>query len=132
MTVLYYFAGLRNYLVAGTGNKCEIAVGYFTKYGDGGVDLLPLGDLLKSQIREIAYKLALPEAIITKPPSAGLLPGQTDEGELKLTYDELEQALLELTAESGETTPGNVRARVEELIQKAGHKKTPIPIYKNS
>jgi NAD+ synthase len=132
MTVLYYFAGLRNYLVAGTGNKCEIAVGYFTKYGDGGVDLLPLGDLLKSQIREIAYKLALPEAIITKPPSAGLLPGQTDEGELKLTYDELEQALLEFTAESGETTPGNVRARVEELIQKAGHKKTPIPIYKNS
>jgi NAD+ synthase len=132
MTVLYYFAGLRNYLVAGTGNKCEIAVGYFTKYGDGGVDLLPLGDLLKSQIREIAYKLALPEAIITKPPSAGLLPGQTDEGELKLTYDELEQALLELTAESGETTPREVRARVEELIEKAGHKKNPIPVYKNS
>jgi NAD+ synthase len=131
MTVLYYFAGLRNYLVAGTGNKCEIAVGYFTKYGDGGVDLLPLGDLLKSQVREIAYKLALPEAIIAKPPSAGLLPGQTDEGELKLTYDELEQALLEITAKTGETTPREVRARVEELIQKAGHKKAPIPVYKD-
>ena len=131
MTVLYYFAGLRNYLVAGTGNKCEIAVGYFTKYGDGGVDLLPLGDLLKSQVREIAYKLGLPEAIITKPPSAGLFPGQTDEGELKLTYDELEQVLLEITTETGKTTPGEVRARVEELIQKAAHKKSSIPIYKN-
>ena len=54
MTVLYYFAGLRNFLVAGTGNRCEIAVGYFTKYGDGGVDLLPLGDLLKSEVKEIA------------------------------------------------------------------------------
>jgi len=132
MTVLYYFAGLRNFLVAGTGNRCEIAVGYFTKYGDGGVDLLPLGDLLKSEVKEIARTLGLPEDIIVKPPSAGLLPGQTDEGELKLTYDELEQALLELTAESGATTPGEVRTRVEELIQKAGHKKTPIPVYKNS
>ena len=131
MTVLYYFAGLRNYLVAGTGNKCEIAVGYFTKYGDGGVDLLPLGDLLKSQVREIACKLALPEAIIAKPPSAGLLPGQTDEGELKLTYDELEQALLEMTSKTGKTTPRDVHARVEELIQKAGHKKTSIPVYKD-
>ena len=131
MTVLYYFAGLRNYLVAGTGNKCEIAVGYFTKYGDGGVDLLPLGDLLKSQVREIAYKLGLPEAIITKPPSAGLFPGQTDEGELKLTYDELEQVLLDITAETGKTTPGEVRARVEKLIEKAGHKKTSIPVYKD-
>ena len=101
MTILYYFAGLRNFLVAGTGNRCEIAVGYFTKYGDGGVDLLPLGDLLKSQVREIAYKLALPEEIIAKPPSAGLIPGQTDEDELKITYGELEEALLEMASGSG-------------------------------
>ena len=128
---LYYFAGLRNFLVAGTGNRCEIAVGYFTKYGDGGVDLLPLGDLLKSQVREIACKLALPEEIIAKPPSAGLVPGQTDEDELKITYGELEKALLEMTSGSGTTTAGEVRARVEELIKKAGHKKTPIPVCKD-
>ncbi len=131
MTVLYYFAGLRNFLVAGTGNKCEIAVGYFTKYGDGGVDLLPLGDLLKSQIREIAYQLKLPEEIITKPPSAGLLPGQTDEDELKITYDQLEQALLDMTSRSAETTPEKVRTRVKELLRKAEHKKAPIPVYKD-
>jgi len=131
MTILYYFAGLRNFLVAGTGNKCEIAVGYFTKYGDGGVDLLPLGDLLKSEVREIACKLALPEEIIAKPPSAGLVPGQTDEDELKITYDELEHALLEMISGSGKMTTAKVRARVEELITKAGHKKTPIPVYKD-
>ena len=131
MTVLYYFAGLKNFLVAGTGNKCEIAVGYFTKYGDGGVDILPLGDLLKSQVRELAYQLELPEEIITKPPSAGLLPGQTDEDELKITYDQLEQALLDMTPGSGETTPEKVRTRVKELITKAEHKNIPIPVYKN-
>ena len=131
MTVLYYFAGLRNFLVAGTGNKCEIAVGYFTKYGDGGVDLLPLGDLLKSQVREIAHELKLPEEIITKPPSAGLLPRQTDEDELKITYDQLEQTLLEVTSGSTETTPKKVRTRVKELITKAEHKKNPIPVYKD-
>jgi NAD+ synthase len=131
MTVLYYFAGLRNFLVAGTGNKCEIEVGYFTKYGDGGVDLLPLGDLLKSQVRELAYELKLPEEIITKPPSAGLLPGQTDEDELKITYDQLEKALLDMTSGSGETTPEKVRTRVKELITQAEHKKTPVPVYKD-
>ncbi len=96
MITLYHFARLRNYLVAGTGNKSEISIGYFTKYGDGGADILPLGDLLKFQVREIAKKLALPERIINKPPSAGLLPGQTDEGELKITYQQLDQAIKEI------------------------------------
>ena len=131
MTVLYYFAGLRNFLVAGTGNKCEIAVGYFTKYGDGGVDLLPLGDLLKSEVREIAYQLGLPEEIITKPPTAGLLPGQTDENELQITYNELEQGLLDIASGNVETTPEKVRTRVKELIAKSEHKKNPIPVYKD-
>jgi NAD+ synthase len=132
MTVLYYIAGLRNYLVAGTGNKCEIAVGYFTKYGDGGVDLLPLGDLFKSEVKEIARTLELPEDIIAKPPSAGLLPGQTDEGELNLTYDELEQVLVALASKSSKDIPPDVRSRVEELMKKAEHKKAPIPVFKNS
>ncbi len=129
MMVLYYFAALRNYLVVGTGNRCELAVGYFTKYGDGGVDLLPLGDLLKSEVREIARALALPEQIISKPPSAGLIPGQTDEGELKMTYDELEEVLLGCA--TSEKTAGDIQARVKELMKKAEHKRGPIPVYKD-
>ena len=131
MISLYYFASLKNYLVAGTGNKSEISVGYFTKYGDGGTDFLPLGDLFKSQVIEIAKKLSLPEAIINKPPSAGLWPGQTDEGELKLTYEKLDQAILDITSNHAKATPPDIRSRVEELIKSSEHKRVPIPIFKN-
>jgi len=131
MISLYYFASLKNYLVAGTGNKSEISVGYFTKYGDGGTDFLPLGDLFKSQVIEIAKKLSLPEAIINKPPSAGLWPGQTDEGELKLTYEKLDQAILDITSNHAKATPPDIRSRVEELIKSSEHKRAPIPIFKN-
>jgi len=93
MLTIYYFANNLDYLVAGTGNKSELSIGYFTKYGDGGVDILPLGDLYKSQVRELARLLGIPEKIITKPPTAGLWAGQTDEGEIGMTYDELEYRL---------------------------------------
>jgi NAD+ synthase len=131
MMSLYYYASLKNYLVAGTGNKSEITVGYFTKYGDGGADILPLGNLLKSQVREIAKELALRESIINKPPSAGLLPGQTDEGELKITYEQLDQAILEITSNRDKKTPSEIRSRVEELIEDSEHKRIPIPVFKN-
>ncbi len=131
MTTLYHFASLRNYLVAGTGNKSEITIGYFTKHGDGGVDILPLGDLLKSQVREIAKKLALPDHIITKPPSAGLLPGQTDESELKITYQQLDQAIQKITSGCDEKTPPEIHSRVEELIRKSEHKRISIPVFKH-
>lgn len=131
MVTLYYFANLKNYLVAGTGNKSEILVGYFTKYGDGGADILPLGDLLKFQVIEIARKLALPETIVNKPPTAGLWPGQTDEGELKLTYDQLDQAILEITSNRGIRTTPEIRSRVEELMKKSEHKRLPIPVFKD-
>ena len=131
MICLYYFASSKNYLVAGTGNKSEISVGYFTKYGDGGTDILPLGDLLKSQVIEIAKKLSLPEAIINKPPSAGLWPGQTDEGELKITYEKLDQAILDITSNHAKATPPDISSRVEELIKSSEHKRVPIPIFKN-
>jgi len=130
MLVLYYFANLKNYLVAGTGNKSEISIGYFTKYGDGGVDILPLGDLLKSQVREIACRLALPDSIINKNPSAGLWPGQTDEEELKIPYEQLDQALLEITTNRGLKTSPEIRTRIEELIKKSEHKRIPIPVFK--
>ncbi len=132
MTTLYHFASLRNYLVAGTGNKSEILIGYFTKHGDGGADILPLGDLLKSQVREIAKKLALPKYIITKPPSAGLLPGQTDEGELQISYQQLDQAILEITSGCDKKTPPEIHSRVEELIKKSEHKRIPVPVFKDS
>jgi NAD+ synthase len=129
MMTLYYFAGLKQYLVAGTGNKSEIAVGYFTKYGDGGADLLPLGDMLKSQVWDLAVQLGLPRAIIDKPPSAGLLPGQTDEGELSISYAELDQALTAIAAKRDEQVPPGVCRRVEQLVKHSEHKRAPIPVF---
>jgi NAD+ synthase len=93
MASLYYYAGKMNYLVVGTGNKSELEMGYFTKYGDGGVDLLPLGNLLKSEVRALAVELKIPQAIIDKAPSAGLWEGQTDEQEMGITYAELDHIL---------------------------------------
>src|SRR5207344_1784608 len=93
MTTLYFVANTLNYLVAGTGNASELEIGYFTEYGDGGVDLLPLGKLVKSQVRRLAEELDVPAPVITKAPSAGLWIGQTDEDEMGFTYAELEDFL---------------------------------------
>jgi NAD+ synthase len=87
MTALYFIANSLNYLVAGTGNRSEITLGYYTKYGDGGVDLLPIGQLLKSEVRALARELGVPGPIIEKPPTAGLWVGQTDEAEMGFSYD---------------------------------------------
>ena len=106
-------------------------VGYFTKYGDGGTDILPLGDLLKFQVIEMAKQLALPDVIITKPPSAGLLPGQTDEDELKITYEQLDQTILEIISNGDKKTSPTIRSRVEELMKKSKHKRISIPVFKN-
>jgi NAD+ synthase len=80
-------------MVAGTGNRSELEIGYFTKFGDGGVDLLPIGDLLKSEVRTAAKELGVPHQVIDKAPSAGLWPGQTDEMEMGFSYAELEKYL---------------------------------------
>ncbi|MCD6363917.1 MAG: NAD+ synthase [Synergistetes bacterium] len=117
MITLYYFANKLNYLVVGTGNKSELEVGYFTKYGDGGVDILPIGGLLKTQVREIARFLGIPERIITKPPSAGLWEGQTDEGEMGLTYEALDTYLLEGKGDS------NIIKKIERMREKSKHKR---------
>lgn len=95
MTTLYFYAGMNNMLVAGTGNKVEdFGVGFFTKYGDGGVDLSPIGDLMKSEVRQLAkYQELLPE-IVTAIPTDGLFAdSRTDEDQLGATYEELERAM---------------------------------------
>ncbi|MGE5543656.1 MAG: NAD(+) synthase [Bacillota bacterium] len=121
MITLYYYAQERNYLVLGTGNRSELTIGYFTKYGDGGVDLLPIGGLVKSQVRQLARYLEVPEVIIDKPPSAGLWEGQTDEGEIGLSYEELDRFIL--TGQGSE----RVKERIENLSRISRHKLQPPP-----
>ncbi|MEE8470434.1 MAG: NAD(+) synthase [Dehalococcoidia bacterium] len=122
MSTLYYYANRLHYLVAGTCNKSEIAVGYATKYGDSGADILPLGNLLKGEVRELAACLGIPGSIIEKAPSAGLWEGQTDEGEMGITYEELDSYLA-----TGQAT-GKVRKRVDALAKATLHKRTPPPV----
>jgi len=116
MAALYYFAARHCYLVTGTGNRTELTLGYFTKHGDGGVDLLPLGHLVKHEVRELAAHLGVPTSIIEKPPSAGMWAGQTDEGELGFSYDELDRYLV------GGQGSEALAARVEDLRLKNAHK----------
>ncbi len=122
MLTLYYFANQLKYMVAGSGNRSELSVGYFTKYGDGGVDILPLGNLVKGQVRELASFLGIPQQIIDKPPSAGLWQGQTDEGELGFSYEELDRYLV-----TGEAS-NELRERVESMIAASNHKRLPPPV----
>ena len=124
MTALYFAANDLNYLVAGTGNRSEIAVGYFTKHGDGGVDLLPLGNLLKDEVRALARELDMPPAIIEKAPSAGLWPGQTDEAEMGFTYTELETYL---TGGPGAVAPSTAQ-RIQRSMQASAHKRRMPPV----
>jgi len=93
MAALYYFANLKKALVVGTTNRTEMEIGYFTKYGDGGVDLEPIADLYKSEIYEMAKRLKIPSEIIEVAPTAALWPGQTDEKELGLSYNQLDTVL---------------------------------------
>lgn len=93
MALLYYFANLNKLLVVGTLNKSELEIGYFTKFGDGAADLLPLGDLYKTEVIEMAKRLKLPKKIIETLPSADLWPGQTDEKEIGLDYQKLDTVL---------------------------------------
>ncbi|HIP57929.1 MAG TPA: NAD(+) synthase, partial [Archaeoglobus profundus] len=137
MTICYYYANSLGYLVAGTGNKSELMTGYFTKYGDGGVDFLPIGDLYKTEVFELAKYLGVPEKIIKKIPSAGLWAGQTDEDELGITYNKLDTILkgLEIGYSPNEICKiYNVKEedvrRVIHLIESSKHKRELPPIVK--
>jgi NAD+ synthase len=117
MVTLYYLANRLGCLVVGSSNRSELAVGYFTKYGDGGADILPLGNLVKSQVRDMAAHLAIPQQIIDKPPSAGLWSGQTDEEEMGLTYEELDRYLT-----SGEAR-AELKGKIDSMRAATAHKR---------
>ncbi len=127
MTVLYYLANDLGYLVVGTGNKSEISVGYFTKHGDGGADLFPLAGIYKTDLLKMAADMGIPERILSKRPSAGLWEKQTDEGEMGITYEELDTCLKFI--EKGENPPfkEEVVKKVKRMIEMSSHKRQPAP-----
>lgn len=123
MMTLYHHAALNNYLVVGTGNKSEEYIGYFTKYGDGGVDILPLGEVTKTDVIALAKHLEIPEKVINRKPTAGLWEGQTDEDEMGFTYNDLDKHLR------GEEISYEVETNIELLHKLAHHKLSVPPIY---
>lgn len=132
MVVTYYVANAEMRIVMGTGNKSELLTGYFTRYGDGGVDFLPIGDMYKTQVWAMARHLGIPEKIVEKTPTAGLWPGQTDEGELGISYDRLDRVLLgielqmdpEAISEKSGVRLAEVR-RIEALVAATAFKRKP-------
>lgn len=123
MLTLYYYANKLNYLVCGTGNKAELSVGYFTKFGDGGCDILPLGDLLKREVRELARQMDIPERIIAKPPTAGLWPGQTDEGEMGVSYADLDDILARKERGLKQRSSKRALRHVLGMVKRSEHKR---------
>lgn len=134
MTSLYYFAGLHNYLVAGTGNKVEdFGVGFFTKYGDGGVDLSPIADLMKSEVYEIAKELDVINSIVTAAPTDGLFgDSRSDEEQIGASYDELERAMEQAGEGKNEEDLTGREKEVFRIYQNRHrankHKMLPIPV----
>lgn len=133
MTMLYYFSGLFDYLVVGTGNRVEdFGIGFFTKYGDGGVDLSPIADLTKSQVYDLAEELGIGESIMTAPPTDGLWSdNRTDEDQIGASYPELEWAMDFGGDESllG-TREREVLAIYRRLRNTNLHKILPVPVCK--
>lgn len=136
MVLAYFVANHEGRVVLGTGNRTEVLVGYFTKWGDGAVDCHPIGNLYKGQVRQLARQLGVDNDIITKPPTAGMWVGQTDEGELGIEYDTLD-AILALTVD-GPLSPGATarhlqgvdRAEIERIlgmVERSKHKRERPP-----
>jgi len=134
MMNLYSIAALCNGLVVGTTNKTEAMIGYFTKYGDGGVDIEPIADFYKTEIYEIAEKLEeIPEGVKNRKPTAGLWDNQTDEDELGMTYDQLDKALAKLSGFQGIRFQGfeeDIVTKVREMILNNMHKTYLPPVFK--
>ncbi len=135
MVTWYARANQDNLLVIGTGNKTELNIGYFTKYGDGGTDFLPIGDLYKENVWSLSRHVGIPEKLIDKAPSAGLWKGQTDEGEIGASYAELDSILF-LNLEKGMSEDEIVEWGIEsskvqkvlKMMRNSQHKRDPLPI----
>ena len=132
MMILYHYAGLNDLLVASTSDKSEIMLGYFTKYGDGAGDLMPLGDLYKTDVRRLGKYLLLPKSILRQPSSPRLWAGQTAEAELGLKYKEIDSILRlrELGALDRCTLPRNKVLKVCDRVEQSYHKRDLPPICK--
>ena len=134
MTTLYYFAGIHGLLVAGTGNKVEdFGVGFYTKYGDGGVDLSPIADLMKSEVFLLGHYLEIPKSILEASPTDGLFgDDRSDEDQLGASYDELEWAMIQDEAKKNVTEFSGRDRIVFEIYKRLNsnnqHKMKPIPI----
>ncbi len=139
MNILYAIANEEGRMVAGSSNKSELLVGYFTKYGDGASDFMPIGDLYKTQVRQLARKIGIPEKIINKVPRAGLWENQTDEGEMGVDYETLDKILylIEMDKDPEEipkilNIPKEVVDRVYGMYMRSKHKRILIYIPKIS
>ena len=136
MTTLYYFAALHRYLVAGTGNKVEdFGVGFYTKYGDGGVDLSPIADLMKSEVYQLAQYLEIIEAVQKAAPTDGLWSdNRTDEEQMGASYKELEWAMEELVRNPSLKELDRKQLDIIEVYMNFNrqnqHKMNPIPVCK--
>ena len=135
MTTAYFVANVTDRLVLGTGNRTERLLGYSTKYGDGGVDLLPIGDRYKTEVRQLARSLDVPDRIVEKPPTAGLWADQTDEAELGAPY-ELIEAILRALVDDGASVAATARrldvdrdlvAQFDRRYRDSAHKRRPVP-----
>ena len=124
MSMLYAYAQKHSYVVTGTDNADEEYTGYFTKYGDGGVDILPIVRLLKGEVVEACKMLGVPNKLAERVPTAGLFEGQTDEKEMGVTYRDLDNYLL------GKPVDDAVKAKIERLHAVSEHKRNPIPTPK--
>ena len=124
MSLIYYYAAILNGIVLGTGDKSEMSLGYFTKYGDGAADLLPLADLYKTQVRALAQYLSIPNEIINKESSARLWKGHTAEGELGLSYDDIDLILdhIERRITISSYQLRKKAGKIKGLIEKNKHK----------
>jgi NAD+ synthetase len=126
MTTLYYYANHDHRLVCGTSNKSEYLLGYCTKYGDNAADVQPIVHLYKKDVYEMAKEMGVPEPILTKKPSAGLWEGQSDEGEIGLSYAEIDAALVALEAR-GWKAENPAEEKVLARVKKNAHKRLPAP-----
>lgn len=124
MTTLYYYAQFNNYLVAGATNKSEFTVGYFTKHGDSGVDLMPLASFTKTEIRKMAEFLNIPKIVIEKPPTAGLWKNQTDEKEMGFGYGVLDSYI------ENKTAPKDVAEKIQNMYKRSEHKRNYPHLFK--